>query len=194
MYSAFVGAKIGSQVAYAVPGHSGRGRQPPPPPSRRSRPSWWSYQIESAKDAPKLLAKDDVDKLDKAGSLPTVKFNAKGVPSINIPKKDAPTDLVVQVLTEGTGDVLKETDSITANYTGWQWADGKKFDSSFDRASRSTSRCSRSSRAGPRAWPARRWAPSVLLVIPSSLAYGDSAASGQPGPALVFVVDILGKK
>lgn len=197
VYSAFVGAKVGSQIAYAVPG------TPAVPastasPTQAAQPAQPAqlvvYQIESAKDAPKLLSKDDVDKLDKAGDLPTVSFDAKGVPSVNIPKKDAPNDLVVKVLSEGKGDTLKNTDTVTANYVGWTWSDSKKFDSSYDRGTTQDFSLQQVIPGWTQGLTGQKVGSKVLMVIPSSLAYGDSTSSGQPAGPLVFVVDIVAKK
>ena len=94
VYSAFVGAKVGSEIAYAVPGTpavAGSTASPTQAAQPAQPAQLVIYQIEAAKDAPKLLSKDQVDKLDKAGDLPAVSFDAKGVPSVNIPKKDAPS-------------------------------------------------------------------------------------------------------
>jgi peptidylprolyl isomerase len=197
VYSAFVGAKVGSQIAYAVPGTpavAGSTASPTQAAQPAQPAQLVIYQIESAKDAPKLLSKDDVDKLDKAGNLPAVTFDPKGVPSVNIPKKDAPADLAVKVLTEGTGDVLKDTDTITANYTGWQWSDGKKFDSSYDKGTPITTALNQVIPGWSKGLTGQKVGSKVLMVIPSSLAYGDSASSGQPAGPLVFVIDIQAKK
>ncbi|MFI5085352.1 MAG: FKBP-type peptidyl-prolyl cis-trans isomerase [Actinomycetales bacterium] len=202
VYSTFVGAKVGSQVAYGIPGTpatagstSSAGPSASASPSTPAQPAQLViYQIESAKDAPKLLSKDETDKLDKAGDLPTVAFDAKGVPSITIPKKDAPTDLVAKVLTEGTGATLKSSDTITANYTGWQWSDGSKFDSSYDKGAPVDFPLSSVIPGWTQGLTGQKVGSKVLLVIPAVLAYGDTATAGQPSGPLVFVIDIQAKK
>ncbi|MDD0858092.1 hypothetical protein NHF46_10445 [Arthrobacter alpinus] len=73
------------------------------------------------------MSAEETAALEKAGKLPTAKFDAKGVPTITIPKNDAPAGLTVQVLTEGTGAVLAATDNISAFYTGWTWSDGRSL-------------------------------------------------------------------
>jgi hypothetical protein len=197
VYSAFVGAKVGAQIAYAVPGTpavAGSTASPTQAAQPAQPAQLVVYQIEAAKDAPKLLSKDDVDKLDKAGNLPAVTFDPKGVPNVDIPKKDAPNDLVVKVLSEGKGDVLKESDTITANYTGWQWADSKKFDSSYDKGQPVDFPLQQVIPGWTKGLTGQKVGSKVLMVIPSSLAYGDSTASGQPTGTLVFVIEIVAKK
>ncbi|MCZ2404172.1 FKBP-type peptidyl-prolyl cis-trans isomerase [Paenarthrobacter sp. Z7-10] len=206
VYHTFIGTKVGAQVAYAVPGSAAVPAKAAVPsssaaPSQPAQPSQPAvpaqlviYEVESTKDAPKLMSQDDVAKLDKAGGLPAVKFDAKGAPSITVPKKDAPSDLVAKVLSEGKGDVVKATDTITANYSGWQWSDGKKFDSSYDKGKPITTPLSNVIPGWTQGLAGQKVGSKVLLVIPSVLAYGDSGANGQPSGPLVFVVEITAKK
>ena len=49
----------------------------------------------------------------------------------------APTQLVTQVLIKGTGPAVTAGQTITVHYTSVKW-DGKLFDSTWDRGSRST--------------------------------------------------------
>ncbi|MGA7206947.1 MAG: FKBP-type peptidyl-prolyl cis-trans isomerase [Specibacter sp.] len=195
VYDTFVHAKIGAYIAYATPATpavpaTASSAEVPAQPAAVS-----VFQVSSAKDPAKLMSAADVAALAKAGGLPTAKFNAKGVPSITIPKKDAPADLAVQVLTEGTGAVLKDTDSISALYTGWTWSDGKQFDSSFDKGAPVTFSLAQVIPGWTMGLAGQKVGSTVLMTIPTSLAYGDSAASqGKPVGTLVFVVKIEAKK
>ncbi|WP_125611989.1 FKBP-type peptidyl-prolyl cis-trans isomerase [Specibacter cremeus] len=194
VYGAFVGATVGSYVAYATPatpavaGSTAAPNQPAQPASVSV------FYIESAKNPPAVMGQDDVKKLDAAGGLPTVTFDAKGVPGVTIPKKTAPADLVVKVLSEGTGAVVAESDTITANYTGWQWANGTKFDSSWDRGQPASFSLKQVISGWTKGLAGQKVGSKVLLVIPAAMAYGDSPSSGQPGGPLVFVVQIVSKK
>ncbi|NVM98021.1 FKBP-type peptidyl-prolyl cis-trans isomerase [Arthrobacter sp. SDTb3-6] len=194
VYATFTSAKVGAYIAYgtpatpAVPASSTSAAQP-------ARAAGLSvFQISSAKDPAKLMSSGDVAKLAKAGGLPTAKFDAKGVPSITIPKKAAPADLAVQVLTEGKGDVIKGTDTISAWYTGWSWSDAKKFDSAYDRGAAASFSLAQVIPGWTMGLTGQRVGSTVLLTIPASLAYGDSPQAGQPGGPLVFVVKIDSKK
>jgi peptidylprolyl isomerase len=102
------------------------------------------------------------------------------------------TKLVVKNLIKGTGAVVKSGDSIVVNYLGVTYKDGKEFDASWDH-----------SQTYPVVIGTGQVIPGwdqglvgvtvgsrVQLDIPSSLAYGDSNASGPSG-ALRFVVDVL---
>ncbi len=194
VYATFTSAKIGAYIAYgtpatpAVPASSTTAAQP-------ARPASLSvFQITSAKDPAKLMSTDSVKALEKSGGLPTAKFDAKGVPSITIPKKDAPADMAVQVLTPGEGAALKASDSISALYTGWTWKDAKKFDSSFDKGAPVTFSLGQVIPGWTLGLTGQKVGSTVLLTIPSSLGYGDSPQSGQPAGPLVFVVKIEAKK
>lgn len=189
MYNVFVGAKIGSQIALAVPGQAaaqGSAAQPP---------QLFIVRVLGAKDAPKPLSQDETDKLDKAGKLPKIAFNAKGVPSADIPKTDAPTGLSVKILSEGSGEKVTANDTIEANYTGWRWEDGKEFESTFGKNQPATFPLTGVIQGWKLGLADQKVGSKVLLTIPTDLAYGPSAASqGKPAGPLVFVVEIKAKK
>lgn len=197
-YSTFAGAKVGAFIAYAtpaVPAVAGSTEAPEQP----EQPAAMSvFKVVSATDAPapaKLMSADDVAALAKDGKLPVAKFDDKGVPSITIPKNDPPADLAVQVLTEGTGDVLAASDSISALYTGWTWSDGKQFDSAYDRGEPATFSLQGVIEGWTKGLTGQKVGSTVQLTIPASLAYGeDAAAGGKPAGTLVFVVKIEAKK
>ena len=126
-----------------------------------------------------------------AATLPAVTLAANGEPSIATPTGAAPTTLVVQPLITGTGAPVKSGQTVIVHYTGWLW-DGTQFDSSWTKGS-------------PISYPVDNFVPGftqglvgqnvgsqVLLVIPPSLGYGDTANGSIPaGSTLVFVVDVL---
>ncbi|WP_427017790.1 FKBP-type peptidyl-prolyl cis-trans isomerase [Pseudarthrobacter sp. P1] len=214
VYGSFVGAKVGSLIGYATPGAPATPAATPSPsatptdgstaaptagsttaPSQAAEPGMLSvFLIQSATDAPKLLSKDETDKLDKDGKLPAVAFDDKGIPSITIPSTDAPKDLVVKVLSEGSGDVLTESDSINALYTGWQWSNSTKFDSSYDKGTPLEFKLTGVIEGWTKGLTGQKVGSKLLMVIPSSLGYGDDASKGGPTGTLVFVVDIVSKK
>lgn len=190
VYSTFVNAKIGAMIAYGTP------EVPASATNQQARPAALSvFQVTAAKDPAKVMSADDVKALATAGGLPTATFDDKGIPSISIPAKDAPENLAVQVLTEGTGDVLKASDTISALYTGWRWEDSSKFDSSFDKGAPVSFGLQEVIPGWTMGLTGQKVGSTVLLSIPTSLAYGDAAASqGRPAGPLVFVVKIESKK
>ncbi|HEV7722495.1 MAG TPA: FKBP-type peptidyl-prolyl cis-trans isomerase, partial [Iamia sp.] len=57
---------------------------------------------------------------------------AEDKPVIEVPEGDAPTDLVIETLTEGEGREVAAGDSIQVQYTGALLSDGTEFDTSWD--------------------------------------------------------------
>lgn len=189
IYNAFVGAKVGSQLALAVPGQAGAEGAP-------AQPSQLIViKILAAKDAPKVLDKPEGDAVTPPAGLPTVKDNDKGVPVISVTGVAAPTALISQDLIKGKGQAIKDTDTITVNYVGATLADGKVFDSSFDSGKKASFPLNGVIKGWTQGLTGKTVGSRVLLVVPKALAYPDAAAgSGQPVGDLVFVVDILGVK
>lgn len=187
IFDAIIGAKVGSHVAIAAPGNSSA--------TAPASTQLVVFKIASAKDAPGLLSKEETDQLDKDGKLPKVTFDDKGVPSVEIPKTDVPAGLSVRVLSEGSGEELKNSDTIDANYTGWRWEDSTKFDSSYDRGKAATFGLNQVIKGWTLGLTGQKVGSKVLLTIPTDLAYGaNAAAQGKPAGPLVFVVEITGKK
>lgn len=183
LYEVLVGSKVGSQIAFAIPADS---QQP------QSQDVLLVLKVVSAEDAPKKLSSEEVAQLEEAGQLPTVTLDGEGVPSIEFPDSEAPGDLVVKVIEEGTGEEVTEADTIAANYTGWSWQ-GDKFDSSFDRGEPSEFPLSGVIPGWTQGLSGLKVGAKVLLVIPSVMAYGDQPAGGQPGGPLAFYVEIVEK-
>lgn len=189
IYNAFVGAKVGSHLALAVPGAAAaEGAEAQPT-------QLLVVKVLSAKDAPPVLDKPEGETVTPPAGLPTVKDNDKGIPEISVDGVAAPTALVSQDLIKGTGPEVKETDTLTVNYVGVALAGGKVFDSSFERGEKATFPLTGVIKGWTQGLAGKTVGSRVLLVIPKDLAYPDATAgSGQPEGDLVFVVDILGVK
>ena len=101
----------------------------------------------------------------------------------------------------GNGPVPQAGQTVTVNYTGWLFVDGKKgkkFDSSLDRGEPF-------SFALGQGQVIKGWDQGLVtmhvggkrtLIIPPELGYGASGAGGDipPGATLIFDVDLLGVK
>jgi peptidylprolyl isomerase len=111
VYNAFVGAKVGSTLALAVPGQPAPpasaapdGATPSPTPSAAAQPTQLLLiKLVSVKDVTPPLEKPEGDAVTPPAGLPTVKENDKGIPEISIDGAAAPTALVDQVLIKGKG-------------------------------------------------------------------------------------------
>jgi peptidylprolyl isomerase len=187
IYNAFVGSKIGSHLALAVPGQAAaEGAQAQPT-------QLLVVKVISAKDAPKVLDKPEGETVTPPAGLPTVKENDKGVPEISVKGVAAPKALVSQDLIKGTGPEVKATDTLTVNYVGVALSSGKVFDSSFDRGEKTSFPLTGVIKGWTQGLTGKTVGSRVLLVIPQDLAYG-AKGQGEAKGDLVFVVDILGVK
>ncbi len=191
IYATFVGAKIGSDIAYGVPSTPAVAGSTAAPSQPAAPAQLVIYHIESAKDVTKPLAKPEGDTVTPPAGLPTVKDDDKGVPQISIPSTPASTTLVSQDLIKGKGQEVKATDTIVANYVGVTYKDGKTFDSSFERGQTATFALNQVIQGWTQGLTGKTVGSRVLLVIPKALGY-PAPTAGQPDGDLVFVVDILG--
>jgi peptidylprolyl isomerase len=193
VYNGFVGAKVGSYLAYATPAQASAA-QGGASPSAAPASTLLVIKLISAKDTPQPLSKPEGDAVtDLPAGLPKVSEDDKGVPQIDVAGASKPTDLVSQDLVKGHGDTVKETDSVVANYVGVNLSDGTKFDSSFDRGQPATFSLQGVIPGWTKGLAGKTVGSRVLLVIPAALAYGDQGQGKAKGD-LVFVVDILGVK
>jgi peptidylprolyl isomerase len=186
IYNAFVGTKVGSSLALAIPGQAAAEGAPAQPTQLLV------VKVVSAKDVTQPLAKPDGDTVTPPAGLPTVKENDKGIPEISIDGAPAPTALVAQDLIKGKGAEVKATDQVVVNYVGVTQSDGKKFDSSYDAGKPATFPLSGVYKGWEQGLPGKTVGSRVLLVIPAAL--GNPDPSNGPQGDLVFVVDILGVK
>lgn len=129
---------------------------------------------------------------DIPDDLPIVTLDDDGKPSIDMNGQGDVDELIVQPLIIGDGDVVEETDTVSAHYTGWL-LDGTQFDSSWDRGEPSDFSLDSVITDWTEGLAGQTVGSQVLLIIPPDLGYGeDGSGDTIPGDAtLVFVVDIL---
>ncbi|WP_167145904.1 FKBP-type peptidyl-prolyl cis-trans isomerase [Actinomyces sp. ZJ308] len=138
-------------------------------------------------------------------SLPTIGGDAGAQPTVSWKQgAQAPKNLTVKTLTQGTGAEIDVGGVVKANYTGWQWDGTDPFDTSFKGGA-------------PVAFPLdgviQGWkcglaghhvGDRLVMSIPPELAYGNKAAQDaqaaqaggaqrqqNPAGTLVFVVEIV---
>lgn len=189
-----VGQKVGSRLVAAVPpadafGETGQSQL------KVTKDDTLVMLIDVKAKAPTPLKEATGQAVAPKSGMPTVTWHNDKAADITVPKSAAPKALEVQNLINGTGTTVKKGDQISVTYTGVVWADGKKFDSSFDRGTEPTSFAIGVSRVIP-AWDkglvGKKVGDRVLIVAPPNEAYGAQANGSIPANStLVFVVDIL---
>jgi peptidylprolyl isomerase len=116
-------------------------------------------------------------------------------PKITVPSGRAPTKLVTRDLIEGTGAYAQTGDTITVNYVGALYKNGKVFDASWNRNQTFTTPLGAG--AVIPGWDqglvGMRVGGRRLLIIPPNLAYGTTGSGSAipPNSTLIFIVDLL---
>ncbi|MFI6643258.1 FKBP-type peptidyl-prolyl cis-trans isomerase [Streptomyces sp. NPDC050504] len=184
------GQKIGSRLEVSIPpelgyGAQGQGEIPP------NATLVFVMDIVKGQTIPVAakgteVAQDDID-------LPKVGTNTDGkAPSLTVPKKDAPTKLVSNYVIEGSGAAVKATNTLTVQYQGVLWKDGKEFDSSYKRGAPASFPLAQVIPGWQKGLEGKKVGSRVLLVVPPKEGYGDQGNAQIPAKStLVFTVDIL---
>jgi peptidylprolyl isomerase len=190
------GKKVGSRVELAVPPTWGYGKQGNSQAGIKGTDTLvFVVDIEKTFNAKssaqgKTVAQDNID-------LPKVGTNTDGkAPSIDVPKKDAPTKLVANYVIEGDGEEVKADSSVLVQYKGVLWDGGKEFDSSYSRSQLTSFPLSQVVKGWSQGLTGKKVGSRVLIVVPPKLGYGDTPPEGSPikkDSTLVFSVDILAK-
>ncbi len=120
----------------------------------------------------------------------------KTKPKVVAPSGPPPTKLVIKDLIKGTGPVAKPDSTVTVQYVGVLYKNGKQFDASWnDGAGKPvTFPLSGMIPGWKQGIPGMRVGGRRELIIPSNLGYGASGRAPKipPNAALVFVIDLHG--
>lgn len=104
------------------------------------------------------------------------------------------TELVIEDVVEGDGDVVKSGDTVEMHYTGWL-LDGTKFDSSIDRGQpfETVIGVGQVIKGWDEGVPGMRVGGTRKLTIPPNMAYGARGAGDiiPPNATLVFEIELL---
>ncbi|MFE7167687.1 FKBP-type peptidyl-prolyl cis-trans isomerase [Streptomyces sp. NPDC057616] len=193
---ALQGKKVGSRVLFSVPPTWGYGTQGNSQAGIKGTDTLvFVADIQGTFNATSSAKGSDVPQND--ANLPKVGTNTDGkAPSIEIPKKDAPTDLVAKYVIEGDGDTVAAKDSVLVQYKGVFWDNGKEFDSTYSRKALTSFGLQQVVKGWAQGLTGKKVGSRVLIVIPPKLGYGDKPPAGsgiKKDSVLVFSVDILAK-
>src|SRR3954453_18123901 len=131
------------------------------------------------------------------GVTVTQATNIKHEPKVTSKSTAAPANLICQDLIVGKGKAATTASTVTVQYTGVLYKDGKQFDSSWTRGQPAqfplnqvvpgfTEGIGGAGKVAPMKVGGRR-----IMILPASLAYGSAAQNGIPAHStLVFVVDL----
>jgi peptidylprolyl isomerase len=113
-------------------------------------------------------------------------------PAVTVPGGPPPKKLVVKDLIVGHGKAATASSTVTVNYVGVLYKNGKAFDSSWKRGQPTTFPLSGVIPGWTQGIPGMKVGGRRELIIPPSLAYKNQAQAGIPANStLVFVIDLL---
>ena len=116
-------------------------------------------------------------------------------PTVTVPTGPAPTKLVTKDLVQGTGQTVKAGQTVTVNYVGVLYKNGKEFDSSWKTGQPATFPLTAGGviQGWVKGIPGMKVGGRRELIIPADMAYGKkgSGSTIPPNSPLVFVVDLL---
>jgi FKBP-type peptidyl-prolyl cis-trans isomerase FklB len=117
------------------------------------------------------------------------------VKEVILPDGTNKAELQYKVITEGSGETVKNGDTVTVNYKG-TLIDGTEFDSSYKRGQPASFNVNGVIKGWTEALLMMKPGSKRELYIPSSLAYGDrgQGAKIEPGSVLIFEVELLSAK
>ncbi len=194
LINALIGTTAGTRLLLAVPPDEAYGLKGSPAAGIGPTDTIvLAVDLKAVKD---VLTKATGKAVAPKAGLPTVTVNAKGVPTITLPKANPPTNLVVQPLIVGAGDRVSRGQQITVRYTGVLWPGGTVFDTSWEDPTPASFQIGEGKviSGWDRGLVGQTVGSRILLVIPPDDGYG---AEGKPAlkikgtDTLVFVVDIL---
>jgi peptidylprolyl isomerase len=137
------------------------------------------------------------------GATVTGATNMSSKPKVTSQSPLPAANLKVKDLVVGKGEAATPTSTVTVQYVGVRYADGKQFDSSWDRGGATTFSLKKVVKGftqgigGNDEIPPMKVGGRRLIIVPSELGYGDNGTpdgSIPPGASIVFVVDLIAVK
>ncbi|HJQ00967.1 MAG TPA: FKBP-type peptidyl-prolyl cis-trans isomerase [Jatrophihabitans sp.] len=122
-------------------------------------------------------------------------------PKVSAASNNQPSTLQVKDLVVGTGQAATPTSTVTVQYVGIRYADGKQFDASWDHGGATSFSLTQvvpgftQGIGGTQSIPAMKVGGRRLMILPAALGYGAAGTpdgSIPPNAPIVFVVDLVG--
>ncbi|SIN75971.1 FKBP-type peptidyl-prolyl cis-trans isomerase [Agromyces cerinus] len=140
---------------------------------------------------------DGAVRLSRDG-FPAVVLAPDGRPGITVPKAAPFETTQVEVLKEGSGEVVESGDAVVVHYTSVTWDESDVFDSTWEKGAPTivtvTDGEGGQMPAGfSEAVIGQKVGSQVAVVVPPSAGFGDQGNASVPaGSTLFYVIDILG--
>ena len=131
---------------------------------------------------------------DGGSSSSEVSADTATKPKVEVPDGDPPAQLETEDIVVGDGPEAKTGDTVSMQYVGVNYSNGKEFDASWERGEPFTFQLG-SGQVIP-GWdqgiPGMKVGGRRQLIIPPDLAYGEAGSPPSIGPneTLIFVVDL----
>jgi FKBP-type peptidyl-prolyl cis-trans isomerase len=159
--------------------------------------------IIAAGSSPSRAAGDASGSVTFSAVTVTGATNMSSKPKVTSESPLPVANLKVKDLVVGTGAAATSTSTVTVQYVGVLYADGKQFDSSWDRGSATTFSLRKVVKGftegigGNDENPPMKIGGRRLMILPSEMGYGDNGTPDGSIPAnasIVFVVDLIAIK
>lgn len=116
-------------------------------------------------------------------------------PEVEFYEGDAPDELVIIDIVEGTGEEAKPGDTVEVQYLGVDFETLEEFDSSWSRGQSITFPLGNLIRGWQEGIPGMKVGGRRQLICPPALAYGPAGGGHRlSGRTLTFVIDLLAVK
>ena len=112
-------------------------------------------------------------------------------PEIDFPEGEAPTELEVIDLVEGTGAEASADSVVDVHYLGVDFESGEEFDSSWSRGESINFPLRSLIRGWQEGIPGMKVGGRRRITVPPALAYGSAGGHPLGGKTLIFVIDLL---
>ncbi|MGB4634907.1 MAG: hypothetical protein GX483_06295 [Actinomycetaceae bacterium] len=126
--------------------------------------------------------------------MPTVKLDGENTVLV-FPDSNAPEGLQIEVVEEGEGRIVEETDFVIAHYVGQVWGNEVPFDSSFSRGAPTGFSLQQVIPGWTQGLSGLSAGSKVILSIPADLGYGPSGGMPSAGigeeDTIAFYVEII---